>query len=130
MAAAGIVYSTQAACRLVTVNITSSNAPNSDVNAGDLARLLEAVQKMVAGKADREELQGLKRLLGDKVNLADHQVLGALQKLLSKPLCMLWYAPNCMCTGHKWAAWFVTLILLPESRDALAGMNHTVQSNG
>ena len=41
---------------------------------GGLEGLLEAVQKMVAGKADREEVQALKRVLGDKVNLADHQV--------------------------------------------------------
>ena len=39
-----------------------------------MAGLLEAVQQMVAGKADREEVQGLRRTLGDKVNLADHQV--------------------------------------------------------
>lgn len=39
-----------------------------------MAGLLAAVQKMVAGKADREELEGLRRVLGDKVNLADHQV--------------------------------------------------------
>lgn len=41
---------------------------------GGTAGLLEAVQKMVAGKADKEDVQGLKRLLGDKINLADHQV--------------------------------------------------------
>ncbi len=41
---------------------------------GAMAGLLEAVQKMVAGKADKEEVQALKRVLGDKVNLADHQV--------------------------------------------------------
>ena len=41
---------------------------------GGMAGLLEAVQKMVAGKANREEVQGLRRLLGDKVNLVDHQV--------------------------------------------------------
>lgn len=29
---------------------------------------------MIAGKADKEELQAVRRLLGDKVNLADHQV--------------------------------------------------------
>lgn len=45
------------------------------VTAGGMAGLLEAVQKMVGGKADKEEVQGLKRLLGDKVNLADYQVL-------------------------------------------------------
>ena len=39
-----------------------------------MAGLLEAVQQMVAGKADREEVQALRRTLGDKVNLADHQV--------------------------------------------------------
>lgn len=39
-----------------------------------MAGLLEAVQQMVASKADREEVQGLRRTLGDKVNLADHQV--------------------------------------------------------
>ncbi|KAL0040320.1 hypothetical protein WJX77_003396 [Trebouxia sp. C0004] len=38
-----------------------------------MAGLLEAVQKMVAGKADKEEVQGLMRVLGDKVDLADHQ---------------------------------------------------------
>lgn len=43
--------------------------------AGGMAGLLEAVQKMVGGKADKEEVQGLRRLLGDKVNLADYQVL-------------------------------------------------------
>ena len=42
--------------------------------AGGMAGLVEAVQKMVAGKADKEDVQGLRRLLGDKVNLADHQV--------------------------------------------------------
>lgn len=42
--------------------------------AGGMAGLLEAVQKMVAGKAEKEDVQGLRRLLGDKVNLADHQV--------------------------------------------------------
>ncbi len=41
---------------------------------GGMEGLLEAVQKMVAGKADKEEVQALKRVLGDKVNLADHQV--------------------------------------------------------
>lgn len=41
---------------------------------GGMAGLVEAVQKMVASKADKEEVQGLKRVLGDKVNLADHQV--------------------------------------------------------
>lgn len=30
---------------------------------------------MIAGKADKEELQALRRLLGDKVNLADYQVI-------------------------------------------------------
>lgn len=42
--------------------------------AGNLSGLLDMVQKMVAGKADKEEVQAVKRLLGDKVNLADHQV--------------------------------------------------------
>ena len=42
--------------------------------AGNLSGLLDMVQKMVAGKADKEEIQVVKRLLGDKVNLADHQV--------------------------------------------------------
>lgn len=29
---------------------------------------------MIGGKADKEEVQGLKKMLADKVNLADHQV--------------------------------------------------------
>jgi len=41
---------------------------------GGMAGLVEAVQKMVASKVHKEEVQGLKRVLGDKVNLADHQV--------------------------------------------------------
>ena len=42
--------------------------------AGNLAGLLDTVQKMIVGKADKEELQAVRRLLGDKVDLADHQV--------------------------------------------------------
>ncbi|KAL0045027.1 hypothetical protein WJX82_005766 [Trebouxia sp. C0006] len=48
---------------------------NNGAATGGLEGLLEAVQKMVAGKADREEVQALKRVLGDKVNLADHQAV-------------------------------------------------------
>lgn len=48
---------------------------NGGLDAGGMAGLLEAVQRMVGAKADKEEVQGLRRLLGDKVNVADHQVM-------------------------------------------------------
>ncbi|DBA79439.1 TPA: hypothetical protein ACH3X2_007713 [Trebouxia sp. C0005] len=55
-------------------NINENTAMgNGGAVTGGMEGLLEAVQKMVACKADKEEVQGLKRVLGDKVNLADHQ---------------------------------------------------------
>ena len=67
---------------------TSSNAIAGGVGgAGGMGGLLEAVQKMVGGKADKEEVQGLRRLLGDKLNLADHQVPPPHLSLSAIPTC-------------------------------------------
>lgn len=86
-----------------------------------MAGLLEAVQMMVGGKADKEEVQGLRRLLGDKVNLADHQVpLHRSQRMYS----LMWIAPG---TAPIPAGLLRTVLLLEYLVCLSGGCNTRIQ---
>ena len=69
------------------------------LNAGGMAGLLEAVQRMVGGKADREEVHGLRRLLADKVNVADHQVISSPQLSLAVHMDKILLLPTLCVIG-------------------------------
>ena len=64
-----------------------------------MAGLLEAVQGLLAGKVDREEVTALRRALGEKVNIADHQVRLSVCLSVHLSSCRPTYPP--VCQPHR-----------------------------